>query len=347
MTLDPDTLDLAPVAARVIAAAALDETVKAELPAAQLETVTAPAATVGEVAGQALELRRAVADAAAGIASVGAAGVHPFADPLGVVSEERRRRPMVLEYGEIARLQLVFGLHVHVRVAGEQRALAVYNALRSYLPQLAALAANAPFFAGEDSGMASVRPKISELLPRQGVPPALASWDEYAKAMDWGSASRAFEHPRMWWWELRPHPGFGTLELRVPDQQTTVSDTAAVAAVAQSLVAWLAERHDAGERLPVHPTWRIEENRWSAARHGLNGTLADLDSGDPRPTRDVVRELIEVIGPTADRLGARAELGSAARLAEAGGAERLRAAAGGDPREAAAWIADRFLTEGD
>jgi carboxylate-amine ligase len=346
MTLDPRTLDLAPVAAEVIAAAALDGLVKSELPAAQLETVTEPCRTVGEAAAQLLEVRRAVAGAAEGLARLAAAGMHPFAEPLGTVSAERRRRPVVVEYGNVARLQLVFGLHVHVRVAGADRALAVYNALRSYLPELAALGANAPFVAGLDSGMASVRPKISELLPRQGVPPLLESWEEYSEAMSWGSAAGAFDHPRMWWWELRPHPGFGTLELRVPDQQTTVAESAAVAAVVQSLVAWLADRHGGGEPLAVHPTWRIEQNRWSAARHGLEGTIADLDSGVPQPARVRVRSLIEQLGPVAERLGCADELRDAEELAAAGGAERMREAAAGDPRRAVSWLADRFLDVG-
>ncbi|HYI99807.1 MAG TPA: YbdK family carboxylate-amine ligase [Thermoleophilaceae bacterium] len=343
MTLDPETLDLAPVAAAVIEAASADGLVKGELPAAQLETVTGPAATVGEVAQQLARRRRLVARACAGLATPAAGAVHPFTDLLGTVSEDRRYQATTVEYGEVARLQLVFGLHVHVRAPGVERALAVYNALRSYLPELAALAANAPFLAGRDTGMASVRPKISELLPRQGVPPALASWDEYADAFAWGRASGGFHHPRMWWWELRPHPGFGTLELRVPDQQTTVGESAAIAAVAQSLVASLAERHDAGEALPVHPTWRIEQNRWSAARHGLAGMLADLDSGEPRPTRDRVAGLLDELAPVAARLGCSDELADAVALATAGGSDRLRAAAAGDPRRAAAWLADHFL----
>lgn len=345
MTLDPATLDLAPVAAAAIEAAGADGAIKSELPAAQLETFTTPCATAREIAAQLMERRCAVARACAGIAVPAAAAVHPFADPRGVVSAARHRRPTVVEYGEVARLQLVFGLHVHVRVSGQERALAVYNALRSYLPVLAALAANGPFVAGRDSGMASVRPKISELLPRQGVPPVLGSWDEYAAAMEWGTTSGAFGHPRLWWWELRPHPAFGTLELRVPDQQTTVAESAAVAAVAQALAAWLAGRHDAGERLPVHPTWKIEQNRWSAARHGLAGTFADLDSGEPRGTRAAVGDLLAELEPVAARLGGTEGLARARTMTECNGAERLRAAADGDPRAGAAWLAGRFLAE--
>ena len=98
-------------------------------------------------------------------------------------------------------------------MGGHARTLAVYNALRSHLPELAALAANAPYYAGRDTGLASVRPKICDLLPRQGVPPAIPSWDAYVSALRWGAAAGALPEPGRWWWELRPHPDHGTLEL--------------------------------------------------------------------------------------------------------------------------------------
>ena len=168
---------------------------------------------------------------------------------------------------------------MHVAVPGADRALAVYNALRSYLPQLAALAANAPFYEGRDSGLASVRPRISGLLPRQGVPPALDSFEAYAEALRWCG----FDDPRQWWWELRLHPVFGTLEVRVPDTQTTVEETAAVATVIHDLVQRLAERPE-----PIHESWRIDQNRWSACRHGLEGEMTDLVTGERRPTRELL-----------------------------------------------------------
>src|SRR5207302_7619401 len=121
----------------------------------------------------------------------------------------------IREYGVRAQRQLVCALQVHVSVGDADGALAVYNAARSYLPLLAALAANAPFYEGHDTGLASVRPKLAELLPRQGVPPAIASWEAYAGALSWGAGTGAFPDPGMWWWELRPHPQFGTLEFRV------------------------------------------------------------------------------------------------------------------------------------
>jgi carboxylate-amine ligase len=344
MLLHPETLDLEPAAAEVIARA--DGLVKGELPLAQVETVTAPSATVGEAAADLAAARRVVARACSGLAVPAAGAVHPFAAPEGLLSGADAYRWAREEYGAVARVQMVFGLHVHVRVSGARKAVAVYNALRSYLPEIAALGANGPFFAGRDTGMASVRPKIAELLPRQGVPPVLASLAELAEALDWEARAGARPHPRHWWWELRLHPRYGTLEVRVPDQQTTVIETAAVAAFTHSLVAWLAERNDAGEELPVHPSWRIEENRWSAARHGLQGHLADLDTGEPAPARERVLGLVAELEPVAARLGCAAELRSAGDLARAGGAECLRAAAGGDTFAAAAHLARRFLDPG-
>jgi carboxylate-amine ligase len=324
MLLDPETFDLAPRASEVLDALAGDARFKGELPAAQLELISDPCRTVGDAASQVLAARQTLAAAASPLLPAGA-GAHPFAAAEGQLSDDPRYELTRAEYGPVASRQLVFGLHVHVRLGGAERALAAYNALRSYLPELAALAANAPFHAGADTGFASIRPKLSELLPRQGVPPAFADLDGFADALRFGREAGTYPEARMWWWELRLHPVLGTLELRVPDQQATVADTAAIAAVAHALAVVLAERHDAGEPLPVHPSWKIAENRWSAARHGLAGTLADLDSGTPAPARRRVLDLIEWLGPTAERLGCVAELGEAAALADHNGAERLRA----------------------
>ncbi|WP_028059748.1 carboxylate-amine ligase [Candidatus Solirubrobacter pratensis] len=350
MLLDPATADLAPVAAEVIARAtelrgadsregAADDRAaralatvaaprailpKRELPASQIELTTAPAATVAEAIAQLGRGRRALAAAAEGLALPAAAGMHPFAAPLGELSEGDRYDAILAEYGDVARSQLVCSLQVHVAVGGADRTLAVYNALRGHVPELAALAANAPFLGGRDSGLASVRPLVSGLLPRQGVPPALESWEAFADALSWGRAAGAVPEPRRWWWELRPHVAYGTLELRVPDAQTTLSDAAAVAAFAHALIAWLAERHDAGEPLPAPASWRIAENRWTACRFGLDGELADLRTGERTPVRRVLLERLAQLASSAERLGCAAELASAGALIEANGAQRQR-----------------------
>jgi glutamate---cysteine ligase / carboxylate-amine ligase len=320
-----------------------DARFKPELPAAQLEIVLPPAASVGEAAAALHAARADLAAAAAGIGRVAGAGVHPFAAPAGELSPGPRYEAILREYGPVARRQLVFGLHVHVAVRGPERALAVFNALRGHLPEIAALAANAPFYGGADCGLASVRPKLAELLPRQGVPPAVASWDELDEALRWGQAAGAIAHRGQWWWEARLHPTYGTVEVRVPDTQSTVGETAAVAAVVHALVADLAARHDAGEALPVAPTWRIAENRWSACRYGLDGTLADLRTGAVAPTRERLAALLDGLGGAAAAVGA--DLAPARALLEGNGAQRQRLVArrDGGPAAVAAWLADRFL----
>ena len=345
MVLDPETFDLAPRAHAVLERVEGDARFKPELPAAQLEIALAPASTVGEAVQALAQARADLAAAADGIALLAGAGAHPFAAAEGVLSDGARYEALLHEYGPVARRQLVFGLHVHVAVRPADRALAVFNALRSHLPLLAALGANAPFYGGVDSGLASVRPKLCEILPRQGVPPPLSSWDELDAALRWGEAAGVMADRSQWWWEARLHPSFGTVEVRVPDTQTTVAETAGLAAVVHALMAWLAERHEAGEALAPAPTWRIEENRWSACRHGLDGTMADLLTGEIASTRERAAMLLGELAGPAERVGCAAELARVSTTLEANGAGRQRsvAAQGGDARAVAAWLASRFL----
>ncbi len=345
MLLDPETWDLAPRAAEVIARLDSDPRFKLELPAAQLEILTSPRATVGEAIA---ELRQGRTDlaAAAGELRLATAGLHPIAPAEGEVNPGPRYEHTVAEFGPIARRQLVFALQVHVAPGSAERALAIYNALRSHLPEIAALAANAPFHLGRDTDLASARPKVAEALPRQGVPPPIASWEQFAADLRWGQRAGMIPLPNAWWWELRPHPRFGTLEVRVPDAQTTLAEAAGIAAFCQCLVVLLGELFEHGERLPVAPSWRIAENRWSALRDGVDGTLADLESGERRPTRERLQELIVELDAVAARIGCEAELAEARALCEENGAIRQRRASAeagidGLPR----WLADRWLDE--
>jgi carboxylate-amine ligase len=346
MLLDPRTLDLSPCAAQVLAVLGGDARFKPELVAAQIESATTPRSTVAAAAGALRDARRDLAAALDGQALVAAAGVHPFAAALGELSTGGRYDQLADEFASVARRQVVFGLHVHVAVSGADRAVAVHDALRSYLPELAALAANAPFHEGRDSGLASVRPGIAAMLPRQGIPPALGSWAAFERALQWGASAGVLPEMRQWWWELRLHPFFGTIELRVADAQTTVGDAAAYAAVVHALVTWLAERADAGAQLDVAPTWRIAENSFRAARDGLDAQLADLVSGEREPLRERLERLLDELAPVAARLGCATELDDARRLAcGPGGAARQRAeAARGGLDGLVAWLAQRLLT---
>ncbi len=346
MLLDPDSGDLAPVAGTVLERLAGDPRFKPELPAAQLELTTAPAASAAEAVAQLAAARRDLAAACTdGLARPAVAGVHPTAAVEGILNRGPRYELLQRQYGAVAQRQLVAALQVHVAVGGADRTLAVHDALRSYLPELAALAANGPFHGGGDSGFASVRPLISGQLPRQGVPPALESWERFAGELAWGAAAGGVPQPAMWWWELRPHAAFGTLELRVPDAQTTLAAAAGVIAFAHALVATLAARFDAGEPLPVAPTWRIEENRWAALRDGLDATLADLDTGEPVPARARLTALLDELAPAAARLGSTAELAQTRLLLESGGGATAQRKAADTHGLAAlpGWLAERFL----
>jgi carboxylate-amine ligase len=344
MLLDAETLDLTPRAASVLGETEGDPRFKSELPAAQLEIVVPPAGDVGEAAAGLAGARAELASVARPGVRLAGAGAHPFAAIEGAVHPAPRYAVLEERFGAVIRHQLLFGLHVHVAVRPADRALAVYNALRGHLPDLAALAANAPFYAGRDTGLASVRPKIADILPRQGVPPEIASWEALAEQLNWGRASGAVPEAAQWWFELRLHPRYGTIEVRVPDVQSTVADTAALAAVVHALVARLAERHAAGEDLGAPNTWRIAENRWAACRHGMAAELADLDTGDRRPARERLSALLDDLEPVAANLRCSAELSHARELVRRNGAERQRVvAAERGLHGLVAWLAERFL----
>ncbi len=345
MLLDRATLELSPSAPKVLATLG-DPRFKLELPASQLEILTPPEPTVAGAAASLARARRTLAAAAPELIVPAAAGVHPFSAGVGPLNDQPRYARTIERYGPVAPRQLVCALQVHVAVGPADRALAVYNAARAYLPLVAALAANAPYYEGADTGLASVRPKLCELLPRQGVPPSIASWEQHAETFRWGAASGGDPSPRTWWWELRPHVVYGTLEFRVPDAQSSVAEAAAIAAVIQSLVRWLSDRHEAGESLPVVSDWRIAENRWSACHDGVEGEMADLLAGGRRATRACLRELLDTLEPAARRLDCSRELDRARSMIEVNGTiAQRRAARAGGTRALASWLAERFLAD--
>jgi carboxylate-amine ligase len=322
MLLDADTLDLRPDGPAVLAAGGHDERFTTELPAAQLEIVLPPAASVDAAAEELLVARgELAARAAANGAVLAGGGVHPFAAPVGVLNGGPRYAAIADEFAGVARRQLVFGLHVHVALDGPDTALAVFNAVREHLPAFAALGANSPFYEGTDSGLASVRPKLNDLLPRQGVPPELPSWEAVAEMHEWGRTTGAVPDAGQWWWEVRLHPVHGTLEVRVCDTQATVADTTALVATVHGLVLLLAARHHAGDLPEPAPCWRIAENRWSACRHGVGGRWFDVRSGTARAMSDHLHALLDDLSPFA----AAAHVDAARDLIDHPRAERLRA----------------------
>lgn len=344
LLLDSATLEPVPKASEVLGQLDGDRRFKLELPASQVEILTTPHPTATDAAAALMAARGDLAARLDAAVRIAGAGVSPLGPGRGELNQLPRYERIRQEYGPIAERQLVCALQVHVGVPGSERALAVYNHARAYLPLLAALAANGAFYEGRDTGLASVRPKLSELLPRQGIPPAFASWRQYGDALSWGTSTGTVPEPASWWWELRLHPTFGTLEFRVPDSQSTVAEAVAVASVAHALVVWLARRHDSGEELPVAESWRLEENRWSACRHGVEGEMFDPFTGQRSSTRQSLERLLGTLGAIAAELGAAGALERAATMVEVNGAIGQRqAAARGGAGAVAEWLIERFL----
>lgn len=322
--LEPDSLLPANEVERVLAELGIDDRFQAEFRASQLELVTPVCLTVGDARRELSAARARLRQRLDGRLRFVAVGTHPLSTAASAITARERFHGIARDCGWATRRGQPSGLHVHISLTDPAEALAVYNAARSYLPELAALAANSPFFEGRDSGLASSRLKLTEDLPRSAVPPAFASWRQLAEFAVWGARGGLFPDLTYLWWDMRPRPDYGTLEFRIADVQTRPEDTAALAATCQALVTTLASRRRAGEQLPVHETHTINENRWRAVRDGLDAMLADLDSGEPRPARERVGGLLQQLEPAAATLGCATELAHAWTLLETNGADRQR-----------------------
>jgi glutamate---cysteine ligase / carboxylate-amine ligase len=302
-----------------------DPRVVAELRTAQLELVVPPSGTVASALKSLASGRRRLVQVLDGRARVLAAGTHPTSRQAVRVTDLPRYREIGLEHPWALRRGLPTGLHVHVAVGGPDEALVTFNAARAFLPELAALASNSPFFEGGDTGLASCRLKLTEDLPRAGVPPAFDSWRELSAFLSWGAGGGLFSDASYLWWDLRLRPEYGTLEFRVADSQTALAAAAAVAAVCQSLVTALRARLREGDRLPVVPTHMINENRWRAIRGGLDAVLVDYETGACRPARERLADLLFELEPHARGLRCEEELAGAWRLLATNGAIEQRA----------------------
>lgn len=312
-----------------------DRRFTAELRASQVELRTPVCATVADACRELASARRILRAELGDQLCTLAVGTHPTSVEPIAVTERERYRWIAGECSWAVRRGHPSGLHVHVGIPDPEDALAVYNAARSYLPELAALAADSPFFEGAESGLASTRLKLTEDLPRAGIPPAFASRQSLTEFVRWARADLS-----CLWWDLRPRPDYGTLEFRVADTQLRTAESGAIAAICQTLVAMLADRRERGLPIPVHETHRLHENRWRALRDGLDGELIDPDRGAVESTRSRIARLLSTLEPYADELGCECELADAWAMLAANGAIRQRAvAAEGGTRRLLEWLA--------
>jgi glutamate---cysteine ligase / carboxylate-amine ligase len=310
-----------------VAEAAGDERIKPELLQSVLEAATGVARTVEEALDEVRLLRARLRDAAQERGTlIASAGTHPFSRyEHQDVTGESRYESLMEEMQWAAERQVIFGLHVHVGVASGDQAISVANALRTWLPELLSLSANSPFWHGRDTGLASTRTKVFDTFPRTGLPPAFASFEEFELLVERGVKTRSFADYTYIWWDLRPHPRLGTIEIRVCDAQTRVESLAAIVALVQSLVATLAERHEREGALPIQPVTLVAENKWRAARYGLDAELIWLERDEERPAREALRHLVELAEPAARRLGCAPQLAAVEEvLARGSGADEQR-----------------------
>src|SRR5947208_10902121 len=308
--LDPETLGLANRFEELQAAAQgtpLEEHLVGELISSEVEVRTGRCESLEEAAAKVGERREQLFQLADSLGiALAAAGTHPWSpwqEQRIIDTPHYRRNDELLRY--VVWRNNSFGLHVHVGIRGADRAVAVCNALRNYLPELLALSASSPFVEGVFTYLHSARTEVfTRMFPRCGIPDAYAGWagfEEYVRFLyDTGSIT---EHTQVWW-SVRPHLQFPTVETRICDAQPEIAEARSLAALVYSLTARIARALDEGEPLPSWPHRLLEENFWRAIRYGLSGELIDFESGESIPARARLEQLVEWVQPVAEELGA-------------------------------------------
>jgi carboxylate-amine ligase len=273
-------------------------------------------------------------------------GTHPITDwATQEISPNPRYAKLVEDMQWLARRLQIFGVHVHVGVRSPDKVIPIVNALTAYIPHFLALSASSPFWVGTDTGLASARSKVFEGLPTAGLPYQLSGWHDFENFMATLISAQTINSIREVWWDIRPHPVFGTVELRICDGLPTLYEISWAAAMSQCLVEMLNHQLDRGYTLPAPKGWTVRENKWRAARYGIDAELIVDNDGRTQPIRDLIEELIDELRPVAERLGCVDELSRAKRILDVGPSyQRQRAAAdaaGGDLKA----VVDGLLAE--
>jgi glutamate---cysteine ligase / carboxylate-amine ligase len=330
MLLDNETFDLVQHIDTVLAAVQgheLEPRINPELMQSVLEIATPVCHTTADVREQLLQLRGYVSSIAReqGL-RVGSAGTHPFSlFERQRITAKDRYRALVDQMQYIARRELIFGLHVHVAVNDAEKAIQVVNGLIAHLAELVALSANSPFWRGEPTGLASSRHMVFAAFPRSGPPPRFRDYADYAEVVGQLERTGCIADYTHIWWDIRLHPRLGTIEIRICDAVTQLDDVVAIAAYCQALVKHYSERFDAGEEIPSFHRILTTENKWLAARYGLEAPVMDLVTGrrNRLPVGQAIRRTLKLLEPHARALGSESELAGIAQILRRGnGADR-------------------------
>jgi glutamate---cysteine ligase / carboxylate-amine ligase len=327
-TIDPESRDLrSHIGSELLPSAkrALHEAVKPEMHQAVIEVGTKVCHNIKEAREDIRSLRQQMIQLAADHGLLlAAASTHPFADwKVQEIYPDERYHRVLEDMQMIARANLVFGLHVHVGIEDRNAAIHIMNSMRYFLPHILALSSNSPFWMGLNTGFKSYRSKVFERFPRTGIPDTFANWSDYETFVSLLVKTGCIDNGKKIWWDIRPHPFFNTLEVRVCDIPLRLEETVAIAALIQATMAMLWKLHASNKSYRIYGRALISENKFRASRYGLDGKLIDFGQEQEVPERDLMMEYLELIDDVIDELGSREEINYIHEMLEMGtGADR-------------------------
>jgi glutamate---cysteine ligase / carboxylate-amine ligase len=327
-TIDPVTRDLrSHIQAELLAKGklVLEEHVKAEMHQSVVEAGTGICRNIQEAKTEVKRLRREIIRLARdNDLRLASAATHPFSDwRTQEIHPDERYKNIVEDLQLVARANLIFGLHVHIGIEDREIAIQMMNHARYFLPHILALSTNSPFWLGMETGLKSYRGKVFDKFPRTNIPDYFASWGEYDSFVKLLIKTNCIDNAKKIWWDIRPHPFFNTIEFRACDVPLRADETIALAALIQATVAKLYKLYEANQGFRLYRRALIMENKWRAARYGLDGKLIDFGKQKEVPARDLIHEYLEFVDDVADELGSRQELNYIHRILETGtGADR-------------------------
>src|SRR6266487_4470924 len=329
--IDPETRELRSHIQEILeyGKVILKEQIKPEMHQSVVELGTEICQSIVDARAHVIELRSRLAELAGGSGlKIASAGTHPFShwrDQL--ITQGERYREIVKDMQQLARANLIFGLHVHVGIPDRDVAIHVMNQARYFLPHIYALSVNSPFWVGQDTGLKGYRLKVFERFPRTGIPDAFESLSEYEDYCKLLVKTGCVDNAKKIWWDIRLHPFFDTLEVRVCDAQTRVDDTLAIAALIQAIIAKLFKLLWQNTTFRIYRRRLLDENRWRAARYGIDGKLIDFGKEAEVEERSLLNELLEFVASEADEFGTHREMAHIERVMREGtGADRQLAA---------------------
>ena len=325
--VDPETRELRSHIQEILANGKmfLKEHMKSEMHQSVVELGTEICSDVAMARQQVVQLRSQLALLAArdGL-QIASAGTHPFSHWMDqLITAGERYTTIVNDLQQIARANLIFGLHVHVGIPDREEAIQLMNQARYFLPHIYALSVNSPFWLGQNTGFKAYRHNIFERFPRSGIPDEFESLSEYEDYLKLLVSTNCIDNAKKIWWDIRLHPFFDTLEFRICDAQSRVDDTIALAALMQAVIFKLHKLLRQNVSFRIYRRRVIDENRWRASRYGLDGLLIDFGRRCEADTRSLIHEILEFVAPEVDELGSGREIEHIERILQGGtGADR-------------------------